>query len=69
ILGIDPYADEKLWRARARQLDGLTPGDAAAVLRRLRFSTGKPDLETLLGALSNECRYKPSAHAPIGFVR
>lgn len=68
-LGVDPCVGDETWRQRARQLDGLTPGDAAAVLRRLRFLTGKPDLETLLAALSNECRYKPSAHAPIGFVR
>ena len=67
-LGIDP-GDEATWASRARQLDGLTPGDAAASLRRLRLSSGAPRIEALLDALADECRYKPGAHAPIGFVR
>jgi SpoVK/Ycf46/Vps4 family AAA+-type ATPase len=66
-LGIAPD-DEEALIARAKRLEGLTPGDAAAALRRLRFSIGKPDIAALLDALSDECRYKPAAHAPIGFV-
>lgn len=61
--------DDDQWVVRARQLDGLTPGDAAAVLRRLRLSSGTPNLAMLLDALSAECGYKPAAHRPIGFVR
>lgn len=67
-LGIDA-SDDGSWAARARQLDGLTPGDAAAALRRLRLSPGTSSIATLLGALADECGYKPTAHAPIGFVR
>ncbi len=61
--------DEPAWAARASQLEGLTPGDAAAALRRLRLAAKSPDLPALLEALANECRYKPTAHAPIGFLR
>lgn len=66
-LGIDP-GDENAGTARARQLDGLTPGDATAALRRLRLSADKPNFATLLDALSDECRYKPAVSRPIGFM-
>lgn len=67
-LGIDA-SDDGAWAARACQLDGLTPGDAAAALRRLRLSPSTPGIAMLLDALADECSYKPAAHAPIGFVR
>lgn len=66
-LGIDGL-DEVALTSRAMRLDGLTPGDAAAALRRLRFLASGPDIGTLLDALADECRYKPTVSKPIGFV-
>jgi hypothetical protein len=53
---------------RLSRMDGLTPGDAAAALRRLRISGQVPTLDALLDALADECRYKPVMSKPIGFV-
>ena len=57
------------WSDRAISLDGVTPGDAVAVLRRLRCQEDPVTVEMLLNALADECRYKPTAHRPIGFVQ
>lgn len=67
-LGLDAR-DEDSWNVNAQRLDGLTPGDAATALRRLRLSGKKPDLAMLLDALVAECRYKPAASKPMGFLQ
>lgn len=67
-LGIEVDTNALNFDAHIRLLVGLTPGDAAAALRRLRFLGGTQDLDTLLATLVNECRYKPAAHRPIGFL-
>ncbi len=59
----------RAWIDRAKSLDGVTPGDAVAVLRRLRCVDGPLTVDMLLDALATECRYKPDAHKPIGFVQ
>lgn len=61
--------DEHSWPARGERLEGLTPGDAAAALRRLRLAVRIPTLDQLVAALADECRYKPNAHRPIGFLQ
>ena len=50
------------------RLTGLTPGDAAAALRRLRLAADTPTVDLLLEALATECSYKPTAHRAIGFL-
>jgi SpoVK/Ycf46/Vps4 family AAA+-type ATPase len=67
VFGLDDCADDEALQARLRALEDLTPGDAAAALRRLRIA-GVATLDALLVALADECRYKPAAHAPMGFV-
>ena len=67
-LGISADFEEPVLVNRVRQLDGLTPGDAAAALRRLSISGESPSVDSLLDALAAECRYKPAAHQPIGFI-
>lgn len=57
------------WRDRALALDGLTPGDAAAAMRPLRFASGRVTADNVLEALARECRYKPAAARPIGFMQ
>lgn len=73
LLGIGPCIDggdtSRAAIARINTMDGLTPGDAAAALRRLRFSGQSPNIESLLSALQDECRYKPATSRSIGFVR
>lgn len=66
LLGLDASV-ERAWNTQ--RLDGLTPGDAATALRRLRLSGTKPDLAMLIDALAMECRYKPTASKPIGFLQ
>jgi SpoVK/Ycf46/Vps4 family AAA+-type ATPase len=68
-LGIPAPTDHGELLERVRTLDGCTPGDAAAVLRRMAVSHERRSLDALLCALADECRLKPTAHAPIGFVR
>lgn len=51
-----------------RQLDGLTPGDAATALRHLAISGEPPTRRLLLEALETELRYKPKACRPVGFI-
>jgi SpoVK/Ycf46/Vps4 family AAA+-type ATPase len=68
VLGIPVDLDDPVLDRRVRQLDGLTPGDAATALRRLSLSGEPTTVEALLGALATECRYKPTAHQAIGFV-
>ncbi|MBZ0224291.1 MAG: AAA family ATPase [Dokdonella sp.] len=68
VLGLQQVNDGEL-RLRARRLDGLTPGDAAAVLRRLQIIEDTTTREALLDALADECRYKPNASRPMGFVQ
>lgn len=68
-LGLDEVPDEHTWRTRVERLDGLTPGDAAAALRRLRLTGRVPTLKELVAALTDDCRYKPSALRPIGFLQ
>jgi SpoVK/Ycf46/Vps4 family AAA+-type ATPase len=67
-LGIDADINDAALAERVQALDGCTPGDAAAVLRRLAVTGIAPTLETLMSALVEECRYKPAAHTPIGFL-
>ncbi|MEO7199807.1 MAG: AAA family ATPase, partial [Dokdonella sp.] len=67
-LGISADFEEPALVNRVRQLDGLTPGDAAASMRRLSVSGELPTIDSLLGALATECRYKHTAHQPIGFI-
>lgn len=52
----------------AAQLTNLTPGDAAAALRRLRLAGGTLKLDQLVAALADECRGKPGVSRPIGFL-
>ena len=68
VLGLDP-GNEMSWSVKTQRFDGLTPGDAATALRRLRLSGGEPNLAQLLDALATECRYKPHASKPIGFLQ
>ena len=58
----------RLARARLAGLDGLTPGDFAAVMRRLGVTGRRPTTEALLAGLAAEARLKPGATRPIGFV-
>lgn len=62
-------ADDEDWQGRARHLENLTPGDAAAALRRLGLSDSAPSIGRLLDALADECRYKPGTSRSIGFVQ
>ncbi|MGB5852991.1 MAG: AAA family ATPase [Rhodanobacter sp.] len=68
VLSIPVDLDDSVLGRHVHQLDGLTPGDAAAALRRLSLSAEPPTVEALLGALATECRYKPTTHRAIGFV-
>lgn len=68
VLSIPVDLDDPVLGRHVHQLDGLTPGDAAAALRRLSLSAEPPTVEALLGALATECRYKPTTHRAIGFV-
>lgn len=61
-------ADMDVTDARVAQLANLTPGDAAAALRRLRLAGDVPTLEQLVAALADECRLKPGGARPIGFL-
>ncbi|MEO8839618.1 MAG: hypothetical protein ABI351_13015, partial [Herbaspirillum sp.] len=67
-LGISADFEQPALVNRVQQLDGLTPGDAAAALRRVSISGEPPSVDLLLDVLAAECRYKPTAHQPIGFV-
>ncbi len=67
-LGIDAGISDAALAERVQALDGCTPGDAAAALRRLTVTGIAPTLEALMSALAEECRYKPAAHRPIGFL-
>jgi len=67
-LGIDAGVNDAALAERVQALDGCTPGDAAAVLRRLEVIGTAPTLDALMSALVEECRYKPAAHTPIGFL-
>lgn len=67
-LGLGYCVDDEAVQAHVRELEGLTPGDAAAALRRLRIAGGSPTLDALLSALIDECRYKPAVSKPIGFM-
>ena len=67
-LGIEQTASEGALDGRAATMDGLTPGDAAVALRRLRLCGEPADLDRLLEALALECRYKPGSHRAIGFL-
>lgn len=67
-LGVPVPAEDGELVQRVRALDGCTPGDAAAVLRRIAVSNEVRSLDALLHALADECRFKPTARTPIGFV-
>lgn len=69
VLGLPQCDDEEELRSRVRNLGGLTPGDAAAALRRLQAMAAPITPTALLDALAAECRYKPDAHKPIGFMQ
>lgn len=68
LLGLGAY-DGEASSFNTQRLDGLTPGDAATALRRLRLSASKPNITMLIDALATECRYKPEAPKPIGFLQ
>lgn len=61
--------DEQAVAEHAVRLENLTPGDAAAALRHLRLVGDMPTLDQLVAALAEECRWKPDASRPIGFLR
>lgn len=65
-LGVQDSLDAAQHR-QLRQLEQLTPGDFAAVMRRLRFSR-QPDLTALLESLAEECALKAPVSRSIGFV-
>lgn len=67
-LGIETEVSDVILAERVWALDGCTPGDAAAVLRKLAVTGGAPTLDALLSSLAEECRYKPAARSPIGFL-
>ncbi len=67
-LGICAEFNKSSLAGRVHALDGLTPGDAAAALRRLSISGEPCTIDSLLSALATECRYKPTTHQPIGFI-
>lgn len=68
VLSLPVDLDDPALGRHVNQLDGLTPGDAAAALRRLSLSGEPPTVDALIGALATECRYKPTTHHAIGFV-
>src|SRR6185437_4303226 len=69
LLGLNEHdLDEAVLTTRLRPLDSLTPGDAAAVLRRLRISDEAVPTDALIAALADECRYRPHSSKPMGFV-
>jgi SpoVK/Ycf46/Vps4 family AAA+-type ATPase len=53
--------------ARVMQLNVLTPGDFAAVIRQSRFRR-IDSTDALVSVLEQECALKPRASRPIGFV-
>ena len=55
-------------RLRQSDLVGLTPGDMAAALRKLRLAYDRPQTHDLIEALIAECRFKSVHHAKMGFV-
>ena len=62
-------SDERLRSALHRQ-SGLTPGDFAAVSRKIRLLSGEWNPEAFVRALGEECKHKPGGKSGgIGFVR
>lgn len=61
--------DERVTAEHAVRLKNLMPGDAAAALRHVRLVSDMPTLDQLVAALAEECRWKPDASRPIGFLR
>lgn len=54
-------------KARIYQLDNLTPGDFATVIRQTRSMNQTMNAELILHSLERECRAKSGGRRPIGF--
>jgi len=59
---------KKLTAERLNRLGTLTPGDFAAVARRLRLLGSNTAPEEYLGALEEDCAAKGGVVRPMGFV-
>lgn len=66
-LGLAPPANNAATLARLTRLQGLTPGDFAAVVRQSRFLP-LTDADSLLAALAAECALKSLQSPPMGFM-
>jgi hypothetical protein len=63
-------AGAKAVRRALERLDQLTPGDFAAVARRIRLTQPELSTQVVVEALADECQYKPGADVrAIGFAR
>jgi SpoVK/Ycf46/Vps4 family AAA+-type ATPase len=62
--------DEAILRTQIKGLDQLTPGDFAAVSRKIDIMDIEPTPELLINNLKEECSYKPSYRSSngIGFL-
>ena len=70
-LGIAPKegsAEQSALQAAVQRLDGLTPGDMAAALQRVKLSSQVPTATALCEALAAEVRVKRHGKGPMGFV-
>ena len=65
----DEQPDEQHWRGLLASLDGLTPGDFAAVIRQLRIEQADWTPALLFERLRGECQHKRQGQGrPIGFA-
>lgn len=67
-LNPDATALESQDSKRLERMDSLTPGDFAAVARRLEIIGTVPKADDLLTALEEECRVKGISTQPMGFL-
>ena len=70
-LGIAPQdgsAEQSALQAAVQRLDGLTPGDMAAALQRVKLSAQAPTATALCEALAAEVRVKRHGKGAMGFV-
>ncbi len=67
--GISQIYEPKILK-NLEQLNHLTPGDFAAVIRKFEISDQKLTPDTLIQALEEECQHKPNYHTSqgIGFL-
>ncbi|MEE4250344.1 MAG: hypothetical protein V2I38_07125, partial [Alcanivoracaceae bacterium] len=61
--------DETLNRAILHSIDNLTPGDFAALERRLRLERAPASVDELVGRLREDTLYKQPPSRAIGFLQ